>query len=1206
MNPLTISWSRLMNRMLTLTWLIALAFIIVPRVSSQTGLDLMPSERTSLQFAIQKYKIPPTAVVRSTAELVVQKGHTGLIHDIKITPDGKYLVSASADGTINVWDIATAQVIHTLFGLNSETIYESAGWGQVKEVKRVGFTNASFVAVDISSDGKYIAGGTNTSSIFVWDVMGAKPAAAFVGERSLTGFTNKIRDLAFDPSGKYIVAVGHDRRVKIWDFKNSPEPISLKGHDHAIDVVVVTPDGKLAITGGGFEEDVVVQPLLGPKIPEPKNKHELKQWSLATTTFKKDMIGHKDVITDLAISGDGKNLAAVLLSGEVQVFNMMVGLPMVNYAPIKDGKSFKAVHCVSIHPDGSTMAVGVRGKKINMVSVKNGKELSAIATHKDVRKLTYSPDGSIIASSYSYVDAFSDDFDTAIDLWNTSSGQKIRTLKGLSAIPHAVAVESTGRYAAVAYSDGTVKIWNIVLAVIEKSFSGSGSLVSVDLSRDGKTVAAGNDVNAFFVWDVRTGRLLLSETLEGRSDSELRAIALSRNGKYLATSLTLGSSFSKGRQKAFLSGTADISVWDISSGRKVLSLPGHDKMTWSAEFSPDDKTLLTCGKEIKIWDLQTGKLQKTLDTRSEWIHDLAVSPNGKQVASVGRSGFYMSNIETGKAMYAAMHTSRQDITVAYQPYGFEVAVANGGSSRSYSIDIYAAGYEQKRISLTGHNGAITSVQYTADAQRLISASLDGTVKIWDVKGAVLATLVSVGEKGYVVSAPDNYYLASKDAYKGVSFRSNNKLFPFEQFDLAFNRPDIVLKRIGYVDEDVAASYHRAYQKRLAKMGFTEDMLSTDFHLPEVSISNASLPLTTKAKQLTLNFSASDSKYRLDRINVYVNDVPLHGTKGMDLRSSALSSYKGQVTLELSNGKNKIQISTLNQKAVESLKETVEIIYDGPPTRPNLYVVAIGVSNYADDDFDLTYAAKDAKDLSTLLESASHTYADVKVKTILDKRATKSEILKMKTFLMDSQVDDEVILFVAGHGLLDDNLDYYLATHDVDFDNPSLRGLPYSDLENLVDGIPARKKLILIDACHSGEVDKEETILVADNTTSSGSVKSRAFKLKKAQRKSSIGLRNSFELMKELFSDLRRGSGAVVISSASGVEYAFESSEWKNGVFTYALLEGLKSKSADKNKDGSIVVSELREYVTDKVKQLTDGKQTPTARQENLEFDFRVY
>jgi uncharacterized caspase-like protein len=93
---------------------------------------------------------------------------------------------------------------------------------------------------------------------------------------------------------------------------------------------------------------------------------------------------------------------------------------------------------------------------------------------------------------------------------------------------------------------------------------------------------------------------------------------------------------------------------------------------------------------------------------------------------------------------------------------------------------------------------------------------------------------------------------------------------------------------------------------------------------------------------------------------------------------------------------------------------------------------------------------------------------------------------------------------------------------------------------------------------------------------------------------------------ELFADLRRGTGAVVISSASGNEYALEGEQWSNGVFTYALLNGLKNAQADVNQDQTVTVSELQAYVIDEVRKLTAGGQNPTVRRENLDYDFVVY
>lgn len=72
------------------------------------------------------------------------------------------------------------------------------------------------------------------------------------------------------------------------------------------------------------------------------------------------------------------------------------------------------------------------------------------------------------------------------------------------------------------------------------------------------------------------------------------------------------------------------------------------------------------------------------------------------------------------------------------------------------------------------------------------------------------------------------------------------------------------------------------------------------------------------------------------------------------------------------------------------------------------------------------------------------------------------------------------------------------------------------------------------------------------------------------------------------------------------EYALESADWNNGVFTYALLSGLKEMKADANKDGKIMLSEIRDYVFKSVSALTNGRQHPTSRIENLENDFRVW
>jgi len=60
--------------------------------------------------------------------------------------------------------------------------------------------------------------------------------------------------------------------------------------------------------------------------------------------------------------------------------------------------------------------------------------------------------------------------------------------------------------------------------------------------------------------------------------------------------------------------------------------------------------------------------------------------------------------------------------------------------------------------------------------------------------------------------------------------------------------------------------------------------------------------------------------------------------------------------------------------------------------------------------------------------------------------------------------------------------------------------------------------------------------------------------------------------------------------------------WNNRLFTYGLLEGLKTRNSDLNKDGNTTISEVRSYVIIKVEELTKGGQYRTSRAENLEWD----
>jgi len=305
---------------------------------------------------------------------------------------------------------------------------------------------------------------------------------------------------------------------------------------------------------------------------------------------------------------------------------------------------------------------------------------------------------------------------------------------------------------------------------------------------------------------------------------------------------------------------------------------------------------------------------------------------------------------------------------------------------------------------------------------------------------------------------------------------------------------------------------------------------------------------------------------------------------------------------LAKGKNKIQVSVLNQAGAESYKETLELECTAGKEQPDLYLITIGESEFKQSNFNLTYAAKDAKDIATLFEK-SKVYNEVFTKILINNQVTKENVNQLRSFLDEADINDHVMIFLAGHGVLSTDLDYYLATYDMDFNHPEEKGLMYEDLERLLDGIKPLSKTLILDACHSGEIDKEEMELAAVENMAEGDVQFRAVN---NTVKSKLGSQNTLELTKSLFTDLRKGTGATVISSAGGMEFAMESGDWQNGLFTYTLLNGIKTGDADLNKDGEIWLSELQKYVGNEVTRMSNGLQQPTSRIENQTVDFRIW
>ena len=473
----------------------------------------------------------------------------------------------------------------------------------------------------------------------------------------------------------------------------------------------------------------------------------------------------------------------------------------------------------------------------------------------------------------------------------------------------------------------------------------------------------------------------------------------------------------------------------------------------------------------------------------------------------------------------------------------------------------------------------------------------------------------LNDKNYIIKLPNSpYYMCSKDASKMLHYVTPSlKVIGFEQLDPVYNRPDIVLdsirKYFGNSDGGMIDEYRKSWEKRIERLGLDKEKLGKgEIAVPNAEIIGADvIAYENKEGKLNIKVSANDPKYPLRRFNVFVNEVPLYGSAGISIDHLKKQVWDTTVSVPLSVGENKIQVSVMNELGLENFKYPTYVNYT--PTEDIIaktYYIGIGVNEFIDSSHNLNYCVKDVRDLAKAF-SAENKNIDTLLFT--DKQVTKENILALKDYLKKTSVNDKVIISCSSHGLLDDSLNFYLAMHDVDFNKPQARGLKYEELESLLDGIPARQKLLLLDACNSGDNDKTELLkkdlAQVENQKETPELAEYKNKTKGVIIKLEEENKSNFKKMNELFVNVRNNTGSVIISAAGGQESALEAIQVdgktiENGAFTYSILECLKQ-----NEGKELKVNTLKQYAEKRVEEITNGKQKPTSRQETMEVDWGV-
>jgi WD40 repeat protein len=262
-----------------------------------------------------------------------------------------------------------------------------------------------------------------------------------------------------------------------------------------------------------------------------------------------------------------------------------------------------------------------------------------------------------------------------------------------------------------------------------RRFRGHRAMVGpVAFSPNGKLAASGgggvylgnhnwgpNPDNAVRLWDVTTGREI--RRLEGH-DSTVVGLAFSPDSSLLASC-----------------GSWDqtLRIWEVATGKQLHCLRGHNAKVYAVAFLPDGRQVLSGGHDglVRLWDVKRGQEVRKFERNQGAINAVAVSPDGRRAASGGNDKTArLWEVETGKELRQFRGHTGGISDVAFSPDGRLLLStdAEGEALRLWDVE---SGKELRRFQ--GHTDWLNHGVFTPDGRRILSSSFDGTLRLWDVE-----------------------------------------------------------------------------------------------------------------------------------------------------------------------------------------------------------------------------------------------------------------------------------------------------------------------------------------------------------------------------------------------------------------------------------------------------------------------------------------
>ncbi|GKS59793.1 hypothetical protein YTPLAS18_33200 [Nitrospira sp.] len=1071
---------------------------------------------TGESVAKQAIPIAPVPVA-----LRVQFGHSASVNDAIFSSDSRYILTASEDRTVRLWEVGTGRDIHSFEGHDGPVL-----------------------SAEFSADGHYVVTVSLDRTARLWEVGTGQE----IHRLELTGDLNSAH---FSPDGRYVLTDSEEDTVRIWETSTGREIGRLEGHGGSVNSTHFSADGRYVLTAS---ED-----------------HTARIWETTTGREIGRLEGHGASVNSAHFSADGRYILTASDDGTARLWITATGRELRRFN--KHGSSFKSA---IISPDGHYVLTNNR-ELVCLWDLVTGQELRLFEGHDDlVGSAVFSADGHLVLTA---------SWDQTARLWSTATGREVRRLEGHDGAVFSAEFSADDRYVLTASEDRTARLWETTTGREIRRFEGYGVGVDFSsFSADERNivtvagevvgvweVASGQEVRriesdngrisraslssdghhlltTFWskriaqLWDASTGAAL--RRYEGHSDTVLSAV-FSPEGRYVLTASldrtarlwdtatgrelrifsghdhgVNSASFSQDGQSVVTgSGDGTARLWDAATGREVRRLEGHDGAIFSAEFSADGRYVLTASEDhtARLWETTTGREIRRFEGHDDWVVSAVFSVDGRHV-----------------------------LTASWDQTARLWDTATGRELRRYQ----------------GHSQQINSAVFSLNGKYVITASKDGTSRVWDTRtGEELARLVSFVDGTWAVI--DN--AGQFDAVNGgevahLFWVSELESISLDQLKARYYEPGLLAKKLG-ANHEVGHNIQ----------GFAQVAL-----YPKISINSPS------TEDPVLRIFVANRGGGIGKVAVSINGKEMAedvrpSAIPPNVESLSLELPLSQYSKWLKQGqKNHIEVQAYNYEGYLKSR-AAEALYDPrgevePLTSPHitLWAIIVGISDYAGaEKLDLRYSAKDAEDMAKAIRFGAHRLfgADhVKVALLTTNTddptslPNKANIEAAFGRLGKAGPNDIIFVYLSGHGLSVSDSYYFLTREakSTNLEDPLLRrqhAVSSEELAQWIKNAPAtERQVIILDTCAAGAVSKS---LVEARSVPADQIRA--------------------------LDRLKDRTGVYVLMGSAADRVSYEATQFEQGLLTHALLRGMKGAAL--REDAFIDVGRLFNYVADEVPRL---------------------